>query len=197
VKSFSSDALDTLERGDGIDAGAVAVYSAPDPILVWGGYGDIVLGGDTFKGIGDSGLVTVTGGAVTGAAQNIELTLSGIDPANLELYDATTIRRVPVVLWRLLFDASGANLLDASIYARGRLDQAPREYAPDGTATIRALAETAAMGLGRSRGRRRSDADQRMISATDGAKRAVSYAGKKTLYWGGQIPERAGTALKK
>ena len=41
----------------------------------------------------------------------------------------------------------------------------------------------------------RSDADQRLIDASDGFFKNVSFAGEKTLYWGGRKPTRAGTAV--
>jgi len=41
----------------------------------------------------------------------------------------------------------------------------------------------------------RTDADQRLVNATDGGMRHISYAGQKMLYWGGKVPARAGSAL--
>lgn len=196
MKSFSDECIAALESGEVIDVGAVAIYCQPAPVLVWGGYGEIVLAGETYKGIGDRGLVNASGSAIGGQTQNLTLELSGIDPDVLAVFDATTLRDVPVKVWRLIFDSSGTTLLNGSIYARGRLDQVPREDAEDGTATLKALIETAAMGLGRKSGRRLSDADQRLISATDGSMKAISYAPTKQLAWGGKIPEVVGSAVK-
>lgn len=196
MKSFSDEYLDALEAGGVIDVGAVAIYCQPDPVLVWGGYGDIILDGESYRGIGDRGLVSASGAAIGGQAQNLTLSLSGIDPDNLALFSAMTLRDAPVKVWRLGFDSSGTKLLDASVYSRGRLDQVPREDAEDGTATLRALVESAAMGLGRQSGRRNSDADQRLISPTDGSMKAVSYAPKKQLNWGGKIQVIVGAAVR-
>ena len=52
-----------------------------------------------------------------------------------------------------------------------------------------------AKGLGRKGGRMRTDADQRLIDPDDGFFKNVAYAGAKTLYWGGQRPATAGSAL--
>jgi hypothetical protein len=64
-----------------------------------------------------------------------------------------------------------------------------------GSATIELSIEGAARGLVRRGGRIRSDADQRLVSSTDGFYRVVSAAPKKTLYWGGKRPSVAGSAV--
>lgn len=194
MKVLAPAALAALEAGDAIVAGAVEI--AGDPVLrIWGGYTDLTFDGRTFEGIGDRGLVQVTGGALGDAAQNIELILSGIDPETLALLDAAEISRAPAVLWRLIFDASGTSLLGFNVWARGQLDTLERQEEIGGTASIRARLETAARGLGRRGGRMRSDADQRLVDAADGFFKNVSYAGEKTLYWGGRRPSRAGSSL--
>lgn len=194
MKVLAPAALAALEAGDAIVAGAVEI--AGDPVLrIWGGYHELTFDGRTFDPIGDRGLVQVTGGALGDAAQNIELILSGIDPETLALLDAAEVSRAPAVLWRLIFNASGTTLLGFNIWARGQLDTLERQEEIGGTASIRARLETAARGLGRRGGRMRSDADQRLVDATDGFFKNVSYAGEKTLYWGGRRPSRAGSAL--
>lgn len=194
MKVLAPAALAALEAGEAIVAGAVEI--AGDPVLrIWGGYHELTFDGRTFDPIGDRGLVQVTGGALGDAAQNIELILSGIDPETLALLDAAEVSRAPAVLWRLIFNASGTTLLGFNIWARGQLDTLERQEEIGGTASIRARLETAARGLGRRGGRMRSDADQRLVDATDGFFKNVSYAGEKTLYWGGRRPSRAGSAL--
>lgn len=194
MKIIAAEGLAALQTGTGIVSGAVEIACDP-PVRVWGGYHEITLGGNTFDPIGDRGLVQVTGGALGDAAQNITLSLSGIDPETLALLDAAEVSGAPVVLWQLIFSGDGNTLLSANVWARGRLDQLESEEEIGGTAAITAQLETAAKGLGRRGARMRSDADQRLIDADDGFFRNVSYAGEKTLYWGGRRPARAGSAL--
>ena len=194
MKILHPDALAALQRGDAIVSGAVEV--AADPVLrVWGGWHNITFDERTFLGVGDRGLVQVAGGALGDAAQSIALTLSGIEPANLELLEADGIAGAPAVLWRLIFDQSGSTLLDYHVWARGRLDTLLTEEVIGEEAAIRAQLETAAKGLGRRGARMRSDADQRLIDPADGFFKNVSFAGEKTLYFGGRRPARAGTVL--
>lgn len=194
MKTLSPAALAALEAGNAIVSGALEI--ACDPVLrVWGGWGPITFDGRTFEPIGDRGLAQVLGGALGSGAQNITLALSGIEPATLELLDATDISSAPAVLWRLIFDQTGNTLLDFEVWARGRLDTLETDEEIGGIAAIRAELETAAKGLGRRGARMRSDADQRLIDPSDGFFKNVSFAGEKTLYWGGRRPARAGSAL--
>jgi hypothetical protein len=194
VKIFSPEAKAALVNGTAITSGAVAILCDP-PVRVWGGYGTIEIDGETYSGIGDAGLVSTTAGAIGGAEQNVTLELSGVEAAVLATFDAEQVRRAPTILHRLIFDGSGTQLLHAEVFTRGTLDQIPVEDVPGGTATIKALVETAARGLGRRGGRMRTDADQRLVKATDSGLSRIAYAGQKNLYWGGKPPARAGVAL--
>lgn len=175
-------------------SGAVKIACDP-PVLVWGGRGNLTIGDDTYIGIGDRGLAQTSSATLGGSAQAVSLSLSRIEPTLLAMYDADDLQDAPAVLTRLIFDASGTQLLDHHVFTRGKIDQAPVEETPRGDATITATIEGAARTLGRRGGRLRSDADQRLVSATDGGLKHVSYAGQKTLYWGGQPPVNAGTGI--
>ncbi len=120
------------------------------------------------------------------------MTLSGVDPEVVAQVDLQALRGVPVVLWRLLFNGSGSRLLHAAVFLRGSVDQVSTKETPGGTASIVVNVEGAARGLGRRSERMRTDADQRLIMPTDSGLKRVSYAGGKSIYWGGRPPERAG-----
>jgi phosphatidylethanolamine-binding protein (PEBP) family uncharacterized protein len=163
-----------------------------DPIRLWGGYGDADLPSDagtsTFKGIGDRGLGQQISAAIGGTAQNLTLTLSGIEPAALALLDPSEVKGASAVVRILFFDSAGKTLLGAYVYTRGRVDELKTSEVVGGAASIQLAIEGAARGLGRNGARLRSDADQRLVSSTDGFYRVVSAAPKKTLYWGGKKP---------
>lgn len=194
MKSFSDDALAEIVAGTAIVAGAAEVLCDP-PVRAWAGYEPRTIAGQSYTPVGDHGLAQVSGSALGGAEQNITLSLSGIDPALLPLLDASELRDAPTTLHRLIFKGDGRTMLDAQVFTRGRIDQVPVSNTIGGTATIAATVETAARGLGRQGGRMRTDADQRLIDPTDGYDKNVSYAGQKTLYWGGQRPSTASSAL--
>ena len=194
MKILAQAALDALDRGEAMVAGAVEIAGAP-VIRVWSGYGPLIFAGRPFDPIGDRGLVQVAGGALGGAAQAITLGLSGIEPEVLALLDAEEVSGAPAILWRLIFDQAGSTLLDYHVWARGRLDTLEREEEVGGTATLTVQLETAARGLGRRGARLRSDADQRLIDPLDGFFKHTAYAAEKTLYWGGRRPGTAATTL--
>lgn len=192
MKIYSDAALAAMESGEAIAAGAVAVYCDP-PVFVWTGSGTIEIDDETYVGIDDSGLAQIAGGMIGGAEQAITLTLSGIDPDALALFDASELRQAPAKLTRLLFDGAGKTLLDTHVIKRGRIDDVSIEDVQGGTATVKLTIESAARGLGRSGKRMRSDADQRLIDPDDGFFKHVSYAGTKTIYFGGKPSSAAGT----
>lgn len=195
MKVFSAECRAAMAAGDIMRHGAVYIATSPTPLAVWGGYGTLVLDEVEFIGIGDRGLVSVSASALGAAAQNIDLTFSGIDPEIVSLDGMVNLRDAPCVLYRLYFNGSGSTLLDAHVYARGRLDQLVGDDQLGGSATVTATIETAARGLGKRGARMRSHADQTATFADDDGFRAVSYAGQKTLYWGGERPAQAKAAL--
>lgn len=198
MKVFSDEAIAAMEDGSAIVSGAVSIACDP-PVLIWGGYGTLDLsafGGEPeYIGIGDRSLAQTTSAALGGTAQAVTLSLSGVDPDVLPLLDADEVRNARAVFWRLIFDGSGTMLLDAKVFTRGRADMLTVDETIGDTATITLMIEGAARGLGRSGARMRTDADQRLIDATDGGMKRVSYAAEKMLYWGGQKPANAGSAL--
>ena len=199
MKSFNEAAMAEIEAGTAIVVAAVEIACDP-PVRVWQGElgSQIFLDGDPerpFVGLGDAALIKGTSGALGAADQNITLTLSGIDAKALELLDADEIQGAPVTIWRLVFKGNGKTLLDAHVFKRGRVDLVPTRETIGGPAEINVSIETAARGLGRRSGRMRSDADQRLVKPNDGFFRNASFAGEKQLYWGGEKPATAGTAL--
>lgn len=194
MKTLAPAALAALDSGEAIVSGALEIACDP-PVRVWGGWHELPLDGNTYLPIGDRGLAQVMGGALGDAAQNIIVKLSGIDPETAALLDASEVAGAPAVLWRLIFSSDGNTLLGADVWRRGRLDTLSREEDVGGEAAITGEIETPAKGLGRRGARMRSDADQRLIDPADGFFKNVSYAGEKTLYWGGRRPARAGSAL--
>lgn len=195
MKSFSAPALAALASGDNIVSGAVRIGVEPNALRFWGGNGTLVIGSEAFIGVGDRGLVSVSAGTLGGQEAGAEVRLSGVDPDVVSGLDLRSLRGRPVVLWRLIFNGAGSQLLHAAVFLRGRLDRAPIEETPGGTSTIIIGVEGAARGLGRRSERMRTDGDQRLISPTDGGLRRISYAGEKSIHWGGKPPQRSGAAF--
>lgn len=195
MKTFSLEAEAALAAGDAVAHGAVRIGAAPNIIRFWGGHGVLTIDGEAYLGIGHRGLVSVSGGSLGGAEAGTEIVLSGVDPDIAGRLNLKAIRGQPVVIYRLFFNGTGARLLHAAVYQRGRVDRAPRQETPGGTSTIRIAVEGAARGLGRRSERMRTDSDQRLISASDGGLRRIGHAAEKQIYLGGKPPQRAGQAF--
>jgi len=194
VKTFSELFKAALAAGSVTSHGAVKL-AATDPFRVWGGVGPLELEGEDYQGIGDAGLVTVTGSQMGGTEDGIELALSGVDPNTADLSTTVFVRNARATIWRLGFDESGEVMLDAQVFERGRVDKLGWRDTPGGEATITVAIETAARGLGRKTGRSTADADQRMIDGDDGSLSRVTQAGELTLAWGGKPPARVAQTL--
>lgn len=204
MKTFSAEAKAALASGDVLASGAVRIGVAPNVLRFWGGYGTLVIDGEAYVGVGDRGLVAASAGTVGGAETGAELRLSGVDPDVAAGLDLRGLRNQPVVLRRLIFNGAGSVLLHAAVFLRGRVDRAVSEDTPaeGGEGESLSIAssivigvEGAARGLGRRSERMRTDADQRLISATDTAFRRIAYAGEKTINWGGKPPVRSGSVF--
>lgn len=189
MRLYSPETLDALERGDIREAGAVFV-DADSGFRAWTGFGQIEIEGETFHGAGSRGSIRVDAGALGGAEQGAQLSLSGVEPDKLELFRLQSARNAPAVIWELLFDRSGRVLLDARPALRGRVDELILEDVIGGLSMIRAMIEGAARALGKASGRMRTDADQRLIQSTDGGFAGVSWAGEVMLGWAGKMPAR-------
>ncbi len=194
MKLFSAEATAALQSGDVMSVGAVKL-ATDTPVRVWGGFGTITLDGEVYEGIGDRGLVEVAGGSLGAAADGAQLTLSQVDPYIAATVDLAALRGVPVILWRLLFNGAGSRLLHPAVFLRGSVDKATRDDTIGGKGSIVVMVEGPARGLGRRSERMRSNADQQLIKPGDTGFSRVSYAGTKTIYWGGQPPARAGSAF--
>lgn len=195
MKLFSEEALSALAAGEAVVSGAVRIGTAPNLIRFWGGYGVMVIDGEAYLGVGDRGLVAASEGALGGADVGAEVTLSRVDPDVMAQVDLKALRGQPVVLYRLVFNSTGARLLHAAVYLRGRIDRAQVTEKVGDASVITLGVEGAARGLGRRSERMRTDADQRLIKPDDGGFRHIAYAGDKAIYFGGQKPQRAGSAL--
>lgn len=197
MKTIAPAAMAAIVAGEAVVTGAAQISprDGSTPIRVWGGYGPITIDGNEYQGIGNQGLAQETAGAIGGVAQGLTLTLSGVDPTVAALVDPDELRGASVVLYRLIFASDAKTLLDAHVFDRGRVDTVDSDYVPGGTATISLAVESAARSLGRSLARVRSDADQRLIDATDGYFKNTAFAGSKKLYWGGKKPSRAADSL--
>lgn len=194
MRTWAGATQTAFDNGDILEAGALAIMTST-PVAYWGGDGNLVIDGVTHIGLGDRFMLSETGGSLGGEEQGAEVILSAVDADIEPLRALAGLRGAPVICRRLIFNGTGATLLETEVRIRGRVDHMPGEETPGGEAIFRLKIEGAARGASRRGGRMRTDADQRLINGTDGGFRRISHAGEVTLYWGGKPPERAASAL--
>lgn len=195
MKIIASAALEALASGQCIVSGAVAFYTSPDPAYLWGGIGNLVIAGQTYTGIGDRGAVAPLAFELGGVEGGVQLRLSNITSEVLALIQEHEVRGKAVVIRRLIFDATGTSLLDASVYFRGRCDAVPMRDTIGGEAEAVFEIEGSARGLNRSGARIANLEDQLLIDPTDDSFRSIATVPSKQLTWMGKSPERAGQVV--
>jgi hypothetical protein len=195
MRTYSREAMAAIEAGETIGVGALKVSTPQGVARFWGGYGELMIDGEPYAGVGDRSLVNASGGSLGTAAQATTITLSGVDPDTLSLVPLDTARNAPAVLYRLTFDGSGRKPLSAQVHLRGRCSTLSREDTPGGAAKLVLTILGPAAGLGRALSRRRTDADQRLITGADSGMKHISYAGNVTLALGGKPAAKASVAL--
>lgn len=195
MKTYSTACQAELDAGTARRAGALKVDSSPTPFRYWGGNGQATLGGEVYDGLGANLMAAVFAGQLGSTETGGTVTLSGVDPDVLAGVDLTAARGCDCVVWELIFDASGRTLLHSEPALLGTADQLQMQDQPGGTSALVLTVLGASAALGKKSGRMATDADQRLIKATDGSLSRISYAGMITLYWGGQRPSQASAAL--
>lgn len=188
MKLITPEAIAAYRDSAAVIDGALYLATAPTPYAIWGGQAPLFIDGVEFSGIGAHMLCQDSSGALGGSEQNLTVQISGVEPEQMALVNMASLRRAPYVLYRITRDQTGRRLLDAQVYSRGKVDQAPVDETPAGTSTISLMLEGAARGMGRDGGRVASDADQRLIDPADAGLSAISFAAEKKLYWGGKPP---------
>jgi hypothetical protein len=123
------------------------------------------------------------------SSEQVEVLLSYLTPNIGSIMDGIGWHQRPVVISRAYLDDAGAVLHILPRFA-GFLDAAPVSDEANGTASMTLSAESNNRELQRATERVRSDADQRLVSATDGFfKHTTASAVDSNIYWGRKGPQ--------
>lgn len=194
MKSIGATALTALTEGTAIVTGAVAIYTTT-PAYFWGGYGDLVIGADTYTGVGDSGTISPVNMEAGGIESGMQIALVNFDPYVNTLIAAENLRGKSAVIRRLIFDSHGTTLLDSSVFFRGRIDQVNLRETIGGNADAIISIEGSARGLNRAGNRIANLDDQILVSATDTSFERMATSPTVTLSWLAEPPKRASSAV--
>lgn len=156
---------------------------ASGPVRVWTGYGNIVMGGDTYVGTGDLGTVGNIEETAEVAAKGTSFQLSGIPSEMIALALADAYQGRAAKLWIAAMDDTGSIVADPYQIFSGRMDVIEIQDGAD-TSTISLSAESRLIDLNRTRERRYTDEDQKIDYPTDEGLKFISALQNRQLLWG-------------
>lgn len=151
-------------------------------VRVHSGVGDIVVGGNTFQGVGRLGDIEGINESTELKANGLRLVLSGVPNDLISIALSENYQGRACRIWIGALDANHRLIADAVGPFKYRMDT--MTISTGETSTIRLSVEDMFADWDRPRARRYNDADQKSQYPTD---RGFEYVGEmkdKTLFWG-------------
>jgi hypothetical protein len=150
---------------------------------IWGGYGDVEWGGDTYKGAGDLLQLRPAKETREIRANGMTFSLSGIPSDIIATALTEPYQERPIFAW-LGALASDGTLLPPYPFFRGRMDQMNIEEGGE-TASIDLTAENRLIDLQRPKTRRYTQEDQQdRFPDDEGLSQVTSLNDGRSIVWG-------------
>ena len=150
---------------------------------IWSGYGDKLLGGNTFNGVGNLLGMAPVEETEDIKAINVSLSLSGIPSAFLSLALSDSRQGKTATIWFVFLDSDGAIISDEFILFRGRTD-VPTISEGAETAIFTLAVENHLIQLDRASNIKYTNEDQLLVDATDIFFEFVPSLQEKDIIWG-------------
>jgi hypothetical protein len=152
-------------------------------LYVHSGLGTLAWNGNDWSGLGHLGGISSVTATSEVTAENITLTLSGIDPSLVEIALNETRQNYPVDVWLGFLDDNGAVITAPVKCFSGHCDVPTIEDAGD-TCTLTITAENPLVDLERPTNRRYTTDDQQMTHAGDTGFSFVPNLQQIDIHWG-------------
>jgi hypothetical protein len=177
---------------DALDAGRyrvrcllkITLDSPEPPFCIWDDVGTIVAGGDTYHGAAGRFTVDAATSVKDQSVRNLDLTLSGLDTAAIQMVNASNWHQRPIFVQRAILAIDAPTVLHLMPEFSGFVDTAIQREGSDGRSTLVFRCESASRGFDRGNARKRSDADQRLRDSNDGFYAFAAAAINKPIDWG-------------
>ena len=183
MKSLSVPVLAALAGGSVAVATLIKLDFAGTPIYLNTSTWNLAFGGFTYLGAYGLGQISAIADK-PGEVSGITLELHGADAAriSLALDDADIVQGTPCTIRTAIIDTATYTILDAPVEWVGKLDT--MAIGEDGaSATIAVTAESGAVDLLRGNAWTFTDADQRIVNATDASFSYVLDQIDKPIIW--------------
>lgn len=160
---------------------AVELLFASQTVRLNGAAEPLVIGGNTFDGVGLLGGISTVQEAGDLASSGISLTLAGVprDLVSVTLNEQYQGR--PATVYEVFLDPATYAVIEAPIIFRGRMDQ--MNIALGETATIELTLEDRLTDMDRPKLRRYTDEDQKRAFPTDRGFEFVASTVEKEIIW--------------
>ena len=150
---------------------------------LWSGYGDKLLGGNTFNGVGNLLGVTSVEEIDEIKAISMTLSLSGIPSSSLALALADSRQGKTATVWFAFLDSDNAIISDEFILFRGRTDVPTINEGAD-AAIFSLSVENHLIELDRASNIKYTNEDQLLVDGTDVFFEFVASLQEKDIIWG-------------
>jgi hypothetical protein len=163
----------------------------------WTGQGILTYSGNDYTGAGSLIDIQQIDGVSDLSSVPLLVTLtsvpnSDLSPDVLATIEAETWHQAPVKISRAYIDPDTRTLLSVERFYSGYIDKIDHEDQIGGGAVLKAYSESKSRDHLKTGYRTRSDADQRLINATDGGLMMAATAGVQDIFWG-RINQNAGS----
>lgn len=166
MRAMSAGVIAELRKGVVRPFNLVEIYFTDQTSYIWSGVGDLVVGGNTYKGVGTLGKISTISETQDIQANAVQLSLSGVPTSLLGEAISYCRQGQKVSIFLGFFDSSGAVIADPFPVYIGRMDSVQVDDSPD-TCTILVNCETALADLKRARVQRYTDDDQQRTRPGD------------------------------
>lgn len=164
---------------------------ASGTLRMWSGVGAFAWVGETWLGLGDlTGVGTLDETTEIGAS-SLTFSLSGVPSGLRALALGQGYRGRPCKLWLAILSADLTTVVGSTLIFGGRMDTMPLTAGSDTTSSISIVAENRLVDLRRSRPSRYTDAEQRLLDATDTGLSRIAKLAERPFHWGVAAPARA------
>lgn len=152
-------------------------------LFLWTGIGNLSWDSQTWTGVGTFGGISDINEAAGTEAPGVSLELSGIPSSMVSLALDDTYQGHPAKIYKALFDAADAVIVDPVLVFSGRMDVMQITDAGE-TSVISLSCESASIDLDRKRVLRYTHEEQQRLFAGDLGLEFVAAGQDKAIYWG-------------
>lgn len=166
MRNVNSAALAALQSGHVRPFYLVSMQCTTGMLYVWSGVGTITWNGHDWLGLGHFGGISPVTATSEVSAENITLTLSGVDPSMVEIALNEVRQNFPVEVWLGFLDDNGQVITDPVKCFSGHCD-VPTVQDSGETCSLSITAENPLVDLERATNRRYTHDDQQLTRVGD------------------------------